>query len=48
MKHILKNIVTWMISICIAFLIVVLLKAFVGMPTTIKGTSMFPTLSSGE
>lgn len=48
MRYILKNIITWMISICIAFLIVLLLKAFVGMPTTIKGTSMFPTLSSGE
>lgn len=48
MKSVFKNIATWLISICVAFVIVFLLKTFVGMPTTIKGTSMFPTLSSGE
>ena len=48
MKEILKNIGAWVLSIIIAFLIVFLLKMFVGIPTTIKGTSMFPTLTSGE
>ena len=48
MRYFFKNMLTWIISMCIAFIIVFLLKTFVGMPTTIKGTSMFPTLSSGE
>lgn len=48
MKYIFKNIATWIISICVAFVVVFLLKTFIGMPTTIKGTSMFPTLLSGE
>lgn len=48
MKYILKNIVAWIFSIFIAIIIVFLLKTFVGIPTTIKGTSMFPTLISGE
>lgn len=48
MKRILKNIFGWLISICIAFLIVFLLKTFIGMPTTVKGTSMMPTFSPDD
>lgn len=48
MKKIFKNIGTWLFSIFIAFLIVFLLKTFIGMPTTVKGTSMVPTFLPEE
>ena len=48
MKEIFKNILGWLLSICIAFFIVFLLKTFIGMPTTVKGTSMVPTFFQGE
>lgn len=43
MKGIFRNIFGWLLSILIAFLIVFLLKTFIGMPTTVKGTSMAPS-----
>ena len=48
MRYIIKSIVAGILSILIAVFIVFLLKTFVGMPTTIKGRSMFPTLISEE
>lgn len=38
------NIKGWLISFVIAVMIVFILKTFVGMPTTVKGTSMSKTL----
>lgn len=48
MKDFFKNILGWLLSICIAFVIVFLLKTFIGMPTTVKGTSMAPTFLPEE
>ncbi len=48
MKEILKNISMWLFSVLIAFVIVFLLKTFIGMPTTVKGTSMVPTFLPEE
>lgn len=48
MKKIAKNIGGWLLSICIAFLIVFLLKTFIGMPTTVKGKSMIPSFFPDE
>ena len=48
MKGIFKKILGWLLSICIAFVIVFLLKTFIGMPTTVKGTSMSPTFFPEE
>lgn len=48
MKREFKNSFSWLLSLCIAFLIVFLLKTFIGMPTTVKGTSMFPTFFPDE
>ncbi|MBO5349089.1 MAG: signal peptidase I [Clostridia bacterium] len=48
MKIFFKNVVGWLISVCIAFVIVFLLKTFIGMPTTVKGTSMAPSFFPNE
>lgn len=48
MKKLGKNILGWLLSFSIAFVIVFLLKTFIGMPTTVKGTSMVPTFFSKE
>lgn len=48
MKEFFRNILGWLLSICIAFVIVFLLKTFIGMPTTVKGTSMSPTFFPEE
>lgn len=48
MKEFFGNILGWLLSICIAFVIVFLLKTFIGMPTTVKGTSMSPTFFPEE
>lgn len=48
MIRILKTIGTWLLSAFIALVIVFLLKTFVGMPTKIKGTSMYPTFVPNE
>lgn len=48
MKGFFRNILGWLLSICIAFVIVFLLKTFIGMPTTVKGTSMSPTFFPEE
>lgn len=43
-----KYIKDWLISICIAIVIVCLLRTFIGLPTTVKGSSMLPTLVPEE
>ena len=49
MKQIIKeNVLGWLISIVIAIAIVFILKTFIGMPTTVKGTSMATTLFPEE
>lgn len=48
MRGILRTLKTWCISLLIAFLIIFIIKTFIGVPTTVKGTSMFPTFYSGE
>lgn len=45
MKERLKNcILGWLASVCIALIMVFVMKTFIGMPTTVKGTSMSTTL----
>ena len=39
-----RGIFGWLASLCIALIIVFVLKTFVGMPTTVKGSSMASTL----
>ena len=48
MNKILKDFLNWLLSIFIAIVFVFFLKTFVGMPTTITGTSMVPTFYSNE
>ncbi len=48
MREIVKDIQAWILSFFIALFIVFLLKTFIGMPTKIKGDSMYPTLVSKE
>lgn len=48
MNKILKNMSNWLLSILIAFIFVFLLKTFIGMPTTVKGTSMVSTFFPEE
>lgn len=48
MKRFFRNIRAAIFSIIVALFVVFILKTFIGMPTTITGTSMFPTLASGE
>lgn len=43
-----KTILNWVLSIFIALVFVFFLKTFIGMPTTVKGTSMFPTFFPEE
>lgn len=42
--HIKKSFTGWFASLAIALIVVFILKTFVGMPTTVKGTSMATTL----
>ncbi len=42
------NIIGWLYSILLAFLIVFCMKTFIGMPTTVRGISMENTLLPGE
>ena len=49
MKQVIKNnILGWLLSVIIAIAIVFILKTFIGMPTTVKGTSMATTLFPEE
>lgn len=48
MNKILSNIESWLLSIAIAFIFVFLLKTFIGMPTTVKGSSMVPTFFQND
>ncbi len=43
-----RSLLGWLASLCIALIIVFVLKTFVGMPTTVKGTSMATTLHSED
>ena len=43
-----KNILEWIYCILIAIVIAVLLRYFVGTPTVVKQTSMFPTLKQDQ
>lgn len=43
-EYIKNGIIGWLTSFCIALMIVFILKTFIGMPTTVKGTSMSTTL----
>ena len=40
-----KNILEWIYCILIAVVIAILIKYFIGTPTIVKQTSMWPTLS---
>ena len=48
MNKILKDFLNWLLSIFIAIVFVFFLKTFIGMPTTITGSSMVPTFYSNE
>ena len=43
-----KNILEWVYCILIAIVIAILLRYFIGTPTVVKQTSMFPTLKQDE
>lgn len=43
-----KEILEWVYCIVIAIVIVLLIKTFIGVPTVVKQTSMFPTLKQNE
>ena len=43
-----KEILEWVYCIVIAITIVLLIKSFVGVPTVVKQTSMYPTLKQNE
>lgn len=43
-----KEILEWIYCIVIAIVIVLLIKSFVGIPTVVKQSSMFPTLKQNE
>lgn len=47
-KNIIKEIVEWIICIIIAIIIAILIRYFVGTPTVVKQTSMFPTLKQDQ
>ena len=48
MNKILKVFLNWLLSIFIAIVFVFFLNTFIGMPTTITGSSMVPTFYSNE
>lgn len=43
-----KEILEWVYCIIIAIVIVLLIKTFIGVPTVVKQTSMYPTLKQNE
>ena len=48
MKNKIKNILEWIYCIIIAVVIAILIKYFVGTPTIVKQTSMWPTLEQND
>lgn len=47
-RNIIKEVVEWIICIVIAVIIAVLIRYFIGTPTVVKQTSMFPTLKQDQ
>lgn len=47
-RNFIRVIVEWATSFCIALVVVFIFKTLVGMPTTVKGTSMYTTLSPDD
>ena len=43
-----KEILEWVYCVVIAIVIVLLVKTYIGVPTVVKQTSMFPTLKQNE
>ena len=43
-----KNILEWVYCIIIAVIIAILIRYFIGTPTVVKQTSMFPTLKQDQ
>ena len=43
-----KEVLEWVYCVIIAIVIVLLIKTFIGVPTVVKQTSMFPTLKQNE
>ena len=48
MNEKLKDILEWIYCIVIAIALALLIRYFVGTPTVVKQTSMFPTLKQNE
>ena len=48
MNRNLKNIIEWILCILIAFILALLIKYYIGTPTIVKKTSMFPTLKENQ
>lgn len=47
-RNIIKEVVEWIICIVIAVVVAVLIRYFVGTPTVVQQTSMFPTLKQDQ
>lgn len=47
-KNIIKEIIEWIICIIIAVVIAIVIRYFVGTPTVVQQTSMFPTLKQDQ
>lgn len=43
-----KDILEWIVCIIIAFVLALLIRYFIGTPTTVQQPSMYPTLKSGQ
>lgn len=48
MKKVTKEIIEWLICIIVAVVIALVIKYFIGTPTTVKSVSMNPTLIEGQ
>ena len=47
-KTIVKEIIEWILCFLIAVILALVVRYFVGTPTEVRQTSMFPTLHEGE
>lgn len=47
-KSTVKEVMEWVYCILIAIVIVILIKSFIGVPTVVKQSSMYPTLKQNE
>ena len=47
-KNKVKNFLEWIYCIVIAVVIVLIIKSFIGVPTVVKQSSMYPTLMQNE